>query len=110
MLVEFKHEFKNGRQLFVNNDNTILLEFWEGHLAIYSIKNGITHRIMEDRNTFTQIKSPIYFSPDFRAYLAYECIQYKLNLNKVILWQIKGFDKPQRVQGVDLPPLDSIHR
>lgn len=48
---------------------------------------------MEEKNTFSKVTSPVYFSPDFRTYLAYEDL-YKLNLSKLIVWEVVGNEKP----------------
>jgi hypothetical protein len=82
-----------GRKLYVSSANDLLIEFWDGLLAVYSIAFGKTNRIFEEKNNFFQVDSPAYFSPDFRTYVAFEDT-YSLNTNKLIVWQITGNEKP----------------
>ena len=79
--------------MFVSSENDLLLEFWDSQFAVYSIVNGRTNRIFEEKNNFFQVNTPAYFSPNFRFFLAFED-KFMLNIDKLVLWQIKGFEKP----------------
>lgn len=106
---EFEHHFIRGRKLYVSSENDLLIEFWDGLIAVYAILNGKTARIMEEKNNFHRIDTPAYFSPNFRTFLAFED-QYMLNINKLIVWQIIGNEKPQLANNYQLPNLDSVSR
>lgn len=91
--------------MFVSSVNDLLIEFWDGWLAVYYIISGKTNKIFEEKNNFFQVTSPAYFSPDFRTFLAFEDT-FSLNTNKLIVWQIVGNEKPFQNNTLQPPNLE----
>lgn len=105
---EFKHPFIRGKRLFMSPCGTMLIEFWDHLQAIYSVSdNGFTARIIQEKNTFSSVTTPVYFSPDFKTYFK----SGRCPLGKLILLVyrfLKNNEKPEKLVKHYAPPCYKI--
>jgi hypothetical protein len=127
---EFFHNYKPGSRVFLSSTNDILLEFHQETIQIYNIRdNNYSERVDEAKKP-SHLGVPVYFTQDFKRYMAFSREEGKKKSKKQdlegdkklqvriyetrerhdVLTKSRQFEKFSEIDGLHVPELEDVQK